>query len=306
MSDRPTSDASSLLAVHSLDHLTLEVPDLAEAARFYGAFGLGVSAEDDGLAVRTIGSPHVWMRIGQGPRKRLAGLTFGVHPGDFGRFAEKLDQRPNDGRLHLRSPDDLPIEIVTGPKVTPHEKSSFETASPANGRRGATGRGQIPLVQPRRLAHISLFTVDVQRSIDFYGEALGLVVSDRSGDDVAFMHAPHGSDHHLVALARSDGGGLHHCSWDVATLSEVGLGAMQMADAGYDRGWGLGRHVLGSNYFHYVRDPWGSYCEYSADMDFVAAGVPWDGGDHPGEDSFYQWGPPPPDDFIRNYETVAG
>lgn len=38
---------------------------------------------------------------------------------------------------------------------------------------------------------------------------------------------------------------------------KIGLGAKQMADEVYTRGWGLGRHVLGSNYFHYIRDPWG-------------------------------------------------
>ena len=37
----------------------------------------------------------------------------------------------------------------------------------------------------------------------------------------------------------------------------------------------MGRHVLGSNYFYYVRDPWGSYAEYSHDIDFVPAGSIW-------------------------------
>lgn len=80
------------------------------------------------------------------------------------------------------------------------------------------------------------------------------------------MHGIHGSDHHLIAFSRSSAPGLHHCSWDVSDINQIGMGAMQMADKGYSRGWGLGRHVLGSNYFHYVRDPWGSYSEYSADI----------------------------------------
>ena len=69
----------------------------------------------------------------------------------------------------------------------------------------------------------------------------------------------------MIAFAKSEAGGFHHASWDIASTHEVGLGAQQMADAGYRAGWGLGRHVLGSNYFHYVRDPWGSYSEYSSD-----------------------------------------
>jgi hypothetical protein len=76
-----------------------------------------------------------------------------------------------------------------------------------------------------------------------------------------------------------------------------------MARKGFGEGWGLGRHVLGSNYFHYVRDPWGSYCEYSCDMDYIPAGSEWDADDHKAEDAFYVWGPNPPADFAINKEV---
>jgi catechol 2,3-dioxygenase len=252
-------------AVHSLDRFELGVPDLAEARHFYEAFGLDVETQDGGLLLRTAGSEHVWATLLPRDRKRL----------------------------------------LVAPKTTLDARLPFAIAPDGgDGIRGAASRSGIAKVRPRRLAHISLFVRDVQQSIDFFTTVLGLRLSDRSGNDVAFLHASHGSDHHLVALARSNGPGLHHCSWDVPTLADVGLGAMQMAEAGYTRGWGLGRHVLGSNYFHYVRDPWGSYSEYSADMDFIPAGADWRSGDHPGEDSFYQWGPPPPDDFIVNHEMA--
>ena len=65
---------------------------------------------------------------------------------------------------------------------------------------------------------------------------------------------------------------------------------MTMAAKGHVKGWGVGRHVLGSNYFHYVQDPWGSYAEYSCDIDYIA--LPAMGGrHHPPEDSFYLWAP---------------
>ena len=88
---------------------------------------------------------------------------------------------------------------------------------------------------------------------------LGLRLSDRSGDLIAFMHGIHGSDHHMIAFVKSDGPGLHHLSWDVGSINDIGVGASHMAEKGFAYGWGLGRHVLGSNYFHYIRDPWGSY-----------------------------------------------
>ncbi len=86
-------------------------------------------------------------------------------------------------------------------------------------------------------------------------------------------------------------------------IDNVGQGAMQMADKGFSRGWGLGRHVLGSNFFHYIRDPWGSYAEYSCDIDYIPAEIDWESKDHDPQDSFYIWGPTPPDDFARNYEA---
>ena len=124
------------------------------------------------------------------------------------------------------------------------------------------------------------------------------------GVKIAFLHGAHASDHHLVAFAKSNAPGFHHCSWDVGSLHDVGLGAEQMRDRGYSRGWGVGRHVLGSNYFYYVRDPWGSYSEYSYDIDFIPADLDWPAADHPPEDSFYVWGPPVPEDFLTNFEAA--
>jgi catechol 2,3-dioxygenase-like lactoylglutathione lyase family enzyme len=172
------------------------------------------------------------------------------------------------------------------------------------GLRGAPSRSGARPVAPRRLAHALVFTADVGRAIAFYSRVLGLRLSDRSGEGVAFLHGIHGSDHHLIAFAKSDGPGLHHLSWDVGSVHEVGLGAQQMLDGGFASGWGLGRHVLGSNYFHYVRDPWGSYAEYSSDIDYIAADQDWASGDYPPEDAFYVWGPTPPADFTFNHETA--
>ena len=119
---------------------------------------------------------------------------------------------------------------------------------------------------------------------------------------IAFMHGAHASDHHLLAFAKSHAPGLHHSSWDVGSLDDVGLGAELMREHGYTKGWGVGRHVLGSNYFHYVRDPWGSYAEYSCDIDYIPKEERWPSGDHKPEDSFYLWGPDVPREFTINYE----
>jgi len=49
-------------------------------------------------------------------------------------------------------------------------------------------------------------------------------------------------------------------------VDEIAMGAQRMRESGWEPGWGLGRHVIGSNYFYYIRDPWGSFAEYFFDL----------------------------------------
>ena len=300
------------LGVHSLDHFGMAVPDLKVAQSFYQAFGLDVRDEGNTLGLYTYGGDHRWAVISDGRKKRLSHVSFGVFEDDFDRFKihiERMGHRlvdpprdTNANGLWFHDHDGLLAELRVAEKVSPDSKSPSDNASALAGVRGASGRAGAAAVQPRRLAHVLNFTPDVPTAINVYSRVLGLRLSDRVGDGIAFFHAIHGSDHHVIAFAKSTAAGLHHCSWDVGSIDDIGRGAMQMADRGFDKGWGLGRHVLGSNYFHYVRDPWGSHCEYSSDLDYIPADCDWRGGDHPPADSFYVWGPVPPADFIHNYE----
>jgi catechol 2,3-dioxygenase len=299
--------------VHSLDHFGLAVPDAANAAIFYASFGLEVRMEHAELGLYTAGNPHRWGVISEGPSKRLQYKSFGAYEEDFAIIGDRLEKlgiqrldppaNINSASLWFRDHDGELVEIFVAEKMSPNQKSHFGCPSARAGTRGACGRSAALKVQPRRLAHLLVFTRDVNRAIEFYRSVLGLRLSDRSGDLIAFLHGIHGSDHHLIAFAKSHAPGLHHCSWDVGSIEEVGLGAMQMADKGFSAGWGLGRHVLGSNYFHYVRDPWGSYSEYSSDIDYIPFDCDWLSGDHPPEDSIFLWGPEMPKDFVVNHET---
>jgi catechol 2,3-dioxygenase-like lactoylglutathione lyase family enzyme len=305
-----------VLGVHSLDHFAFSVPDLSVARHFYSEFGLEVRDTGSALELYAFGHSHRWGLIGKGSRKRLDYLSFGVFEDDLPRFVERFETlgtpliappvNSGDG-IWIRNPDGMPIELRVAEKVTPANKSTLEAISAGPGECAAIPRSKAPRVHPRRLSHFLLFSTDVLRDIEFYQTVLGLRLSDHSGGIVAFLHAPHGCDHHVLALAGSNAPGMHHSSWDVASIQEVGLGASHMASIGYDRGWGLGRHVLGANYFHYVRDPWGSFAEYSCDIDFIPADCDWPAADHPPEDALYLWGPPPPEDFVTNFEadTVA-
>jgi catechol 2,3-dioxygenase-like lactoylglutathione lyase family enzyme len=312
---QPVQRRPGELGVHSLDHFNFMVPDLAQAEKFYGLFGLNLKEENNAISLYTHGHPHRWGMVSEGPRKKLHFISFGAFEDDMPKFRQRLEQLridrldpPNgfeSNGIWFRDPDGTLIEIRVAEKSSPNSKSGVDPFGGEAGRQNAPNRSKAPLVHPRRLAHILVFTRDIPKTLQFYHDVLGLRLSDRSGDMIAFMHGIHGSDHHMIAFVKSDGPGLHHCSWDVASIDQIGLGANHMADKGFTDGWGLGRHVLGSNYFHYVRDPWGSYSEYSSDIDYVPVDQDWQAADHPPEDSFYVWGPNPPDDFAINKELAA-
>lgn len=300
------------VGIHSLDHFVLAVPDLKLAERFYADFGLDVRNARNGLELRTFGSDPCRGRIVEGAEKRLHHLSFGCFAEDLPYFQERMEENGveildgpigfESNGLWCRDPSGLLLEVKVAPKASPDHKMSGEWTSSPEGVMGSCARAKAPRVQPRRLSHLLAFTKDIRESISFYSRIFGLRLSDSTGL-AAFMHSIHGSDHHILAFAQAEGPGLHHCSWDVKGIDEIGLGAMHMADKGHVKGWGLGRHVLGSNYFHYVRDPWGSFAEYSADIDYIPATQLWEAGEYDDEDSFYLWGPEPPADFTTNYET---
>jgi catechol 2,3-dioxygenase-like lactoylglutathione lyase family enzyme len=299
------------LGVHSIDHFALTVPDLGVARDFYGTFGLDVRDADGGLALHTKGHSQCWGRISTAAVKQLQYLSFGIFAEDQAALSAHLDSvgakritGPLDG-IWIEGFDGLPLNIRVADKCSPSTKTTFVTKSSGAGESGAVFNSAAPKVHPRNMSHLALYTTDVIAATAWYEKTLGLRLSDGSGPVVAFLHAPHGSDHHLLALVGSSHRGLHHISWDVPSFQDVGLGMAQMYRAGYKEGWGVGRHVLGGNYFYYARDPWGSYSEYSADIDFIPADCDWPSAQHAPEDSFYLWGPDVPPELVSNLEPGA-
>ena len=302
-------------SAHSINHFALNVRDLAEALRFVTAFGLVGRQMTGEIALTTAHDDHLWARLIGASATSLGYMSFGCAAGDLDALrrqalaagAPMASPAPGAGTggFWIADPDGNLLQVKPAVSTQPTSKTALPDGSVPAGVAGVGGRSGAKRVTPQRLSHVLLFTPDVERMICFYQRALGLNLSDRSADIIAFMHAPHGCDHHLIAFAKSSAKGWHHSSWDVPRVEDVGLGAMQMRKAGYGEQWGVGRHVLGSNYFDYVRDNGGAWWEYSCHIDYVPAGMQWVAGDHPPEDSFYLWGPDVPPTFIENTEAVA-
>ena len=82
----------------------------------------------------------------------------------------------------------------------------------------------------RKLNHAVLRVRDLDRSLAFYGDVLGLEPIARMGNAMAFMRAPGSENHHDLGLARvgenapapnEQGVGLYHLAWEVEEIEEL-------------------------------------------------------------------------------------
>ncbi|MFG3013877.1 VOC family protein [Streptomyces cinerochromogenes] len=294
--------------ITGLHHYSLVVPGLDVADDFLRSFGLETAAEHNRLVARCPGRDQEQVRMVEGPAKRLHYVAFSVAPGTLDTLRERLDRAgvtpieppagaPEHG-LWIKDPDGTPVQLLETAPVPPRQVAPVLSNIGAEYHRFDTPAWQATDdVLPRRLGHCLLFTAAQAPMVRFYTEALGLAVSDRITDKVTFLNAGPG-DHHVFGFITSTHPGFHHGSYEVPSLDAIAVGARRMLDNGWSRGWGLGRHTVGSNYFHYVADPWGSWIEWYSDIDQIRDCWNPREWDVPPQ----VWGPPPPPEFVHNLE----
>lgn len=305
------------MPVLGLLSFTLEVPSIDEGIAFYTDAGLEAVCADKTAGLRCSGQDRdSIVLIGDAPKKRLHHVALraigldeiaAAVPGAGGRVVEAPDgfgaeglwvTDPNGVLYHLVECDGDPILAQA-----PH----FEINAPGRlvrkGRAAVLPISSYPPARPLKLGHVLMFSPDVMASVKFVTEGLGMGLADHSGDIIAFTCARKNSDHHVLAFAKSPGVGFHHASFQVSDPDEVGRGGRALVEKAGRGDWGFGRHTVGSNFFHYIQDPWGSWFEYYSDMDYIDDYALWSPKDYAPEDSLASWGPKLPDDFIRNYEV---
>lgn len=262
--------------VIGLNGFGLEVPDLEVAAKFYGAFGLAAERRGDVLALRSPGRSRDEAVILRGPVKRMHHLSFVIRPGDEAAFAEKLAKAGlKVGAAPLGSArDGLWFQDPWGTWINlcPGESPQTPAAKAASGRLDVhLWRELNREPKPARIGHLLMFTPDYPKAEAFFEQVLGLRTSDRAAGKVSFMAAGDGViDHHCFGLIPSTHRGFQHASFQVPGIDDIGFGVWRMRNAGYKESFGPGRHALASNLFHYIRDPWGSWVEYYAEMDRIS------------------------------------
>lgn len=307
------------MAVLGLLSFTLEVPDLDEGVRFYKDAGLEAVTDDGVARLRCSGQERESIvLVGNAPAKRLHHIALRADgleeiavrvTASGGAVVDAPDGFTQDG-LWVSDPHGMLIHLSERSADAELAVSpAFEINRPGQivrTRRSAMLPGSAyAAARPLRLGHVLVFTPDVLKSVDFMCDALGMGLADRAQDIIAFCCATKNSDHHVVAFAKSPGIGFHHGSFQVGDPDEVGRGGRALVAKAGKGDWGFGRHTIGSNFFHYIQDPWGSWFEYYSDMDHIDDHALWTPTNYEMADSLANWGPPVPHDFVHNYEVVA-
>ena len=298
------------MSLHSLLAVTIGVPNVAETSAYYEEFGLAPSP-DGWFSTRDAGRQ---LRIVAAPTRRLVALRVGADDADdLARAAAQL--RTLGIECSAAEQSLTATEPVTGAVVSltiaPRLVQDPVPATVYNGpgrfeRHGARAASIVRTerVRPRKLGHAVVGSTDYRATMTFFTDGLGFKVSDRIKDVAAFLRCS--TDHHNVLVLAAPVTFLHHTSWQVDDIDDVGRGAYAMLDGRPERHvWGLGRHYAGSNFFWYLKDPAGNFSEYYSDMDCIVDDQLWTPEDLEGARGLFAWGPPPPPSFLHPDDLAA-
>lgn len=311
--------------VLSLQHFALGVPSLKEGAEFYQAFGLNMrEGENDSLAFRCDNRPHDEIVLFEtGNKRKLQYVSFGADDAGLARIKKNLEAH---GIAQLDPPyagapdgiwfrDNTDNGLINVHKAAPAKVEGYkEPLINHPGIENRVNQRGCPafdtVARPTRMGHMIVFSTDVMKKAKFFCDILGMKISDTiEGGYAAFLRtAADRSDHHVMGILKSDDIGFHHVSFEMPSSDHTVIGARQLLGAenngGARHAWGPGRHGVGSNYFHYFRDPWNGMAEYFYDIDVIDATYDWETADWTKKDGMFLWSQdgPPPSDFGRNYE----
>ncbi len=296
------------MGLHRLTRIALGVPEVQEACAFYRDFGLEEIAP--GRFATADGGEQ--LRIQPAPERVLRELGVGVHdPDDLDRIAENLARLGiacvgREGALETQDPGTGISVVVAIAEPIAHKATPAAAfnrpgrTERRNARADAISRAEPP--RPRKLGHVALASADGAASRRFFLEGLGFRQSDAFPGG-AFLRCS--SDHHNVAVQDAPVSFLHHTSWQLADVDEIGQAATRVLAGHPERHlWGLGRHAIGSNFFWYLRDPAGNYAEYYSDMDVIVDDAAWQPGSFSGQEILYSWAPKLPDEFLAPRDVV--
>lgn len=318
--EHPGRSKDPVIKVRDLAWLEFEKPDLNRAEAFARAFGFSTAlrtADSVYLRGTDVGAPCVIIR--RGVRSRFVGPAFAAQDAaDVGRLAaatgatvDRLPESIGGVVVKLTDPRGIPVRVVAGmdelPELPGQQPHSFNFGHQA-ARTNATQRPPREPARIQRLGHVVLQSTTYLESLNWYLDHFGLIVSDfmyypgqrERGPAMSFIRCDRGSaptDHHTLAMVLGPSNRYVHSAYQVSDLDAIAAGGEHLRELGYQRSWGIGRHIQGSQIFDYWRDPDGFLVEHFADGDL------FDNTLEPGwapltASGLAQWGPPATKDFL--------
>jgi catechol 2,3-dioxygenase-like lactoylglutathione lyase family enzyme len=318
--EHPGRSRNPVIKVHDLAWLEFQKPDLARAESFAHAFGFSTlvrSGNELQLRGTDPGAPCVLIR--RGPFSRFTGMAFkAADEADVRRLAEAtgaqtraLPETIGDITVDLIDPSGIPVHVVARtrqhealPSQLPHTLNFGHDLRRAN----AMQRPPREPARVQRLGHLVLQTTKYLQALNWYLDHLGMIVSDflffpgqrDRGPTMSFIRCDRGqtpADHHTLAIALGPSNRYVHSAYQVCDLDALAAGGEHLKSHGYQRSWGIGRHIQGSQIFDYWRDPDGFMVEHFSDGDMFDCTL------EPGwapltASGLSQWGPPITKDFL--------
>lgn len=320
--DRAHKAKNPVIKVEDLAWLEFEKPDLDAAERFAHDFGFVTAARTaDTLYLRGVFAGTHCVVIRQGEKSRFVGPAFkAVDIADVHKLAQSANATahalPGPGGgvgVNLLDPSGVPLRVVAGVEELPElpllqRKLSFNTNGELN-RVNATQRPPRQPARVERLGHVVLESTNFNKTLDWYQQHLGLIVSDflyfpgqrDQGPTMAFIRCDRGStpaDHHTLAMTLGPGRKYIHSAFQVADLDALAAGSEYLKENRYKQSWGIGRHIEGSQLFDYWRDPDGFLVEHFTDGDMFDNTVE-PGWAEMSASGLSQWGPAVTRDFLE-------
>ena len=318
--EHPGRSRDPIIKVHDIAWVEFEKPDLVRAEAFARAFGFSTvvrTADELYLRGTDPGSPCVLIQ--PGPRSRFVAAAYTAQdPSDVLRLAEAtgtrmraLPESLGGVAVDLVDPGGVTVRVVAGTHqleaLTAQAQPQYNFGHELQ-RINTTQRPPREPARVQRLGHLVLQTTKYRGALNWYLDHLGMIVSDflyypgrrDRGPIMSFIRCDRGqspADHHTLGLALGPSNRYIHSAYQVSDIDAMATGSRHLAELGYHRSWGIGRHILGSQIFDYWRDPDGFLVEHFSDGDM------FDGSLEPGWAPFtasglYQWGPNITKDFL--------
>ena len=333
--------AEPICKISDIIFIRFELADLAAQKEYLQHFGMQVAHEtSDSLYFKGVGiDPYIYVAT-QGKENKENKYISAAYRVDHFEALEKLsaafavdiiasDEPVGGHKVELTDPDNMRVEVFHGQtanaadtRSSPLLNTGFKKTRQNELQRFGKGaqewiknEGRLVYNLPSkvmRLGHTAINVSNAAKSIAWYQNTLGLLISDNivmpDGHVLgAFMRCDLGStpaDHHTINIVElppvmdNFHGTFGHAGFEVSeSFDDLMAGHFHLKTRAQNvHEWGIGRHLLGSQIYDYWRDPNGFILEHWTDGDLLDNAQP--ANDVPVKDVVLaQYGPLVPSSF---------